>query len=160
MYKQVILNLGLCTGKVGPLNYFEIPKLELFQSIISCIQWSGSLPQWSVDITEWLHIIYIKEPWENTNGHNYPLQICCNLNCKEKCHLFDLATMLEITISLEKGLVDQANNPDCLFESDNDWDWKSKLPDIAKAFSPSHALPDLFSAAEAIKSNPDPPCFP
>ena len=159
-YKQVILDLGLRTGKAGPLDHFEIPKLELFQSIISCIQWSGSLPQWSADVTERLHIVYIKEPRENTNGRDYPPQICRNLDRKEKCRLFDLATMLEGAISLEQGLVDQANNPDCLFEFDDDWDWKSDLPDIAKAFGPSRALPDLFSAAEAIKSNPDPPRFP
>ena len=57
-YKQIVLDLGLRVGKGGPIRHFEIPKLELLQSITSCIQWSGSLPQWSADITERLHIVY------------------------------------------------------------------------------------------------------
>jgi len=36
-YKQVIIDLGLRVGKGGPLKHFEIPKLELLQSIVSCI---------------------------------------------------------------------------------------------------------------------------
>ena len=51
-YKQVIIDNGLCVGKRGTIKHFEIPKLELLQSIVACIQWSGTLPQWSADITD------------------------------------------------------------------------------------------------------------
>ena len=93
-YKQVIIDLHLRLGKRGPINNFEIPKLELFQSIISYIQWSGTLPQWSADITKRLHINYIKTPHKNTNSHDYPPQICRNLDRQEKCQYFSLATRL------------------------------------------------------------------
>jgi len=36
-YKQVIIDLRLRVGKGGPIRHFEIPKLELLQSIVSCI---------------------------------------------------------------------------------------------------------------------------
>ena len=50
--KQIILDLGLRTGKKGnTIPHFEIPKLELLQSIIPSIMRSGSLPQWSADVT-------------------------------------------------------------------------------------------------------------
>ncbi|KAF9643518.1 hypothetical protein BDM02DRAFT_3104307, partial [Thelephora ganbajun] len=75
-YKQVVLDLYLRVGKRGPINHFEIPKLELLQSIVLCIQWSGALPQWSADITERLHIVYIKMPHENTNGCDYLSGLC------------------------------------------------------------------------------------
>ncbi|KAF9643411.1 hypothetical protein BDM02DRAFT_3132451 [Thelephora ganbajun] len=137
----------LHVGKRGPINHFEIPKLELLQSIVSCIQWSGALPQWSADITEHLHIVYIKMPHENTNGHDYPPQICRNLNHQEKCRHFDLATRLEEAISTEPDLASQANDPDEIFntQANGNMDWKSKLPDIAQAFGPPQAITNLFA---------------
>ena len=94
MYKQVILDHHLRVGKRGPISNFEIPKLELLQSIVSCIQWSRTLPQWSADVTECLHIDFIKTPRENTNGHDYPSQICRHLDRQEKCRYFNLTTQL------------------------------------------------------------------
>ena len=56
-FKQIILDLHLRVGKKkNPMTHFEIPKLELLQSIVSSIVWSGALPQWSADVTERLHI--------------------------------------------------------------------------------------------------------
>ena len=80
-------------------NHFEIPKLELLQSIVSSIMWSGALPQWSADITECLHIDLIKIPQDNTNNLNYYSQICCHLDHDEKHQHFDLAqtSMLQPT---------------------------------------------------------------
>ena len=158
--KQVILDLGLRVGKSGPLKHFEIPKLELLQSIVPCIQWSGSLPQWSADTTERLHIVYIKTPRENTNGRDYPPQICRNLDRQEKCRHFDLATMLEDAISTNPGLVSQVNDPDRIFDAADDQDWKDDLPHVAGAFGPARSIPNLFTIAEDIQSQPEPPCFP
>ena len=62
-FKHIILDLGLHVGKKGNrMTHFEIPKLELLQSIVSSIMWSGTLPQWSTDVTERLHINFIKVP--------------------------------------------------------------------------------------------------
>ena len=158
-YKQVIPELRLRLGKAGPIQHFEIPKLELLQSIVACIQWSGSLPQWSADVTERLHIDYIKIPRENTNGRDYPPQICRNLDRQEKGHYFNLATMLEDAISEDPDL---AEDPDSMFDTgaDADPDWKSELPHIAKAFGPPRAITDLFSVARDIQLMPDAPRFP
>ena len=44
-FKQVILDLGLRVGKKGnKISHFEIPKLELLQSIVPSIMWLGALP--------------------------------------------------------------------------------------------------------------------
>lgn len=152
-YKQVIFDLGLRVGKAGPINHFEIPKLELFQSITACIQWSGSLPQWSADTTERLHVVYIKTPRENTNGHDYPPQICRNLDRQEKCRYFDLATRLEDAIFAGPGIASGADDPDSIFNQvDDDNDWKSEFPDIAQAFDPPRATADLFAIAADVQS--------
>ena len=88
-FKQIILNLGFRVGKKGnPIPHFEIPKLELLQSIVSSIMWSGALPQWSADVTEHLHIDIIKVPRDNTNNLNYYSQICCHLDHDEKHQLW------------------------------------------------------------------------
>ena len=160
-YKQAILDLGLRVGKAGPINHFEIPKLELLQSITACIQWLGTLPQWSADTTEHLHIVYIKTPRENTNGHNYPSQICRNLNRQEKCRYFDLATRLEEAISAEPGMANGADDPDWIFNQvDNDNDWKAEFPDIIQASDPSRAIADLFTIAAHIRSQQNHHPFP
>jgi len=73
-FKQIILDLGLHVGKKGnTIPHFEIPKLELLQSIIPSIMWSGALPQWSADVTERLHINLIKKPWDNTHWGQTPI---------------------------------------------------------------------------------------
>ena len=158
-YKQVILDLGLCVGKGGPINHFEIPKLELLQSIVSCIRWLGGLPQWSADITEHLHIVYIKNPRKNTNGCDYPPQICRNLDHQEKCRYFDLATRVQAAISSETDLAD---DPDRIFDTqaNDDQDWKSELPHVAQAFGPPRATTDLFLIAAHGQLQPNPIPFP
>ena len=155
-HKQSIIDNNLRVGKRGTINHFEIPKLELLQSLISCVRWSGTLPQWSADTTERLHIDYIKTPRENTNGHDYPSQICRNLNRQEKCHYFDLATHLRDAVSLRSDLND-LDNPDQIFDVDNDW--KYEFPDVTQALNPGQAT-DLFGISINIQSRPDPPCFP
>ena len=84
-FKQVILDLGLRVGKKGnQITHFEIPKLELLQSIVPSIMWSGTLPQWSADAMECLHINLIKTPRDNTNNLDYYSQICHYLDYDEK----------------------------------------------------------------------------
>ncbi|KAF9784417.1 hypothetical protein BJ322DRAFT_1141469 [Thelephora terrestris] len=160
-YKQVIIDLGLRVGKGGPMDHFQIPKLELLQSIASCIQWSGTLPQWSADTTERLHIVFIKMPRENTNGRDYPPQICRNLDRQEKCRYFDLATRLEEAISAGPGTANGVDDPDSVFNPvDDDSDWKNDFPDIAEAFDPPRTITDLFTFAADTQSQHNLPPFP
>ena len=160
-HKEIITDLQLRVGKGGPINNFEIPKLELLQSIVSCTRWSGTLPQWSADITERLHIVYIKTPRENTNGRDYPPQICRNLDRQEKCRYFDLATRLRDAASAEMDPTDQTDDPDWIFDAqaDDDYDWKSQLPHVAQAFGP-RAITNLFAIAVDGQLQLDSPSFP
>jgi hypothetical protein len=92
-YKQVILDNHYRVGKKKkPISHFQIPKLELLHSVVSCIQWFGALPQWSADRTEYSHIDFIKRPKSKTNRHDYYAQICQHLDRAEKIQFFDLAT--------------------------------------------------------------------
>ena len=101
-FKHIILDLGLHVGKKGnQMTHFEIPKLELLQSIVSSIMWSGTLPQWSADVTERLHIDFIKVPRDNTNNLDYYSQICRHLDRDEKRRYFSLATVIHTTANTD-----------------------------------------------------------
>ncbi|KAG2091184.1 uncharacterized protein F5147DRAFT_748146 [Suillus discolor] len=76
------------------IDNFDIPKLELMQSIIPSICNSGIIRQWSADITEHTHIMEIKDPARSSNNKNYDTQICQHLDRAEKCRRFELATSL------------------------------------------------------------------
>ena len=152
-YKQVIINLGLRVGKQGTIHHFQIPKLEILQSLVSCIRWSGTLPQWSADMTERLHIDYIKTPRKNTNGQDYAPQIYRNLDRQEKCWYFNLATQLQDAVSVRPDL-NQLDDPDQLFDADNG-DWQSEFPDVAQGPN-SRQTTDLFTISIKIKSQPNP----
>ncbi|KAF8548502.1 hypothetical protein OG21DRAFT_1489339 [Imleria badia] len=70
---------------------WEIPKLELLQSVVSTIRHSGPIMQWSVDTTEHAHIQEIKTPAQMGNNQNYYNQIARYLDRSDKCFHFDLA---------------------------------------------------------------------
>ncbi|KAI6020707.1 hypothetical protein PISMIDRAFT_105530 [Pisolithus microcarpus 441] len=65
---------------------WEIPKLELLQSVISSIHLSGAVIQWSADPTEHTHVQEIKVPARAGNNQDYYSQITCHLDCAEKCY--------------------------------------------------------------------------
>ena len=75
-HKEAILDAGACQGKKGKINNWHIPKLELFQSVVSNIRLNGVACQWSADFTEHAHIKMIKEPGHSGNNHAYETQIC------------------------------------------------------------------------------------
>ena len=64
------------------------------QSVTPSIQQTGAVIQWSADTTEHAHIKVIKDPVTTTNNQNYDIQICCTLDCDEKCCLFNTIDML------------------------------------------------------------------
>ena len=78
-HKEAILDAGAHWGKKGKINNWHIPKLELFQSIMSNIQLNGVACQWSADFTEHAHIKVVKEPGYSGNNHGYETQICQSL---------------------------------------------------------------------------------
>ncbi|KAG6372134.1 hypothetical protein JVT61DRAFT_7920 [Boletus reticuloceps] len=74
---------------------WEIPKLELLQSVVSNIRHSGPVWQWSADATEHAHIQEIKNPARMGNNQNYYDQIARYLDRSDKCFRFNLATYFE-----------------------------------------------------------------
>jgi hypothetical protein len=59
-YKDSILASGGRCGKNGPLDHFQIPKLELMQHVIQSTWAMGAPYQWSSNITEHCHITHVK----------------------------------------------------------------------------------------------------
>ncbi len=67
---------------------FNIPKLELMQNADRMVRSLGSLPQFSSDQTERLHILNAKLPYRHTNRKDYGPQMCRFLDRNEKVRLF------------------------------------------------------------------------
>ncbi|KAI6000083.1 hypothetical protein EDD15DRAFT_2160336, partial [Pisolithus albus] len=78
----------------GVRGDWQIPKLELLQSIVPSIRQSGAVMQWSADITEHAHVDEIKVPARAGNNQSYESQIVRHLDRLDKCFRFDLATRI------------------------------------------------------------------
>ncbi|KAI6009068.1 hypothetical protein BKA83DRAFT_4505299 [Pisolithus microcarpus] len=95
-YKHAIIDRGLRRGDQSGLvlEHWEIPKLELLQSVVPSIPQVGSVLQWSADTTEHAHIEVVKDPASRTNNKDCSSQICRHLDRVEKCWMFDTAIHL------------------------------------------------------------------
>ncbi|KAI6021901.1 hypothetical protein BKA83DRAFT_4126600 [Pisolithus microcarpus] len=95
-YKHAIIDGGLHRGDQSGLvlEHWEIPKLELLQSVVPSIPQVGSVLQWSADTMEHAHIEVVKDPASRTNNKDYSSQICHHLDRVEKCRMFDTAVCL------------------------------------------------------------------
>ena len=127
--------------------HFKTPKLELLQSVVPSIMWLGALPQWSADVTERLHIDFIKAPKDNTNNHDYYSQICCHLNRDKKHHHFGLTTAIHaaaVNIDIPPlhpiPSSHRIAGPDWIFnvcdDNGNSTDWKLELPQVTQTYGP------------------------
>ncbi|KAG1883457.1 hypothetical protein F4604DRAFT_1677774 [Suillus subluteus] len=94
-YKDSILTVGGRRGKNGPLNHFQIPKLELMQHVARSARVMGAPYQWSSDITERCHITHVKRPYHMSNRRDFHSQCCRFLNRQEKLQFFQLYTVLK-----------------------------------------------------------------
>ncbi|KAL4065353.1 hypothetical protein J3A83DRAFT_4360596 [Scleroderma citrinum] len=68
--KEALCDILIADGHLGingPLNHFQIPKLELAQHIVRSIYKMGAPYQWSSDITEWCHIMDVKTLYHLSN---------------------------------------------------------------------------------------------
>ncbi|KAF8178181.1 hypothetical protein K438DRAFT_1485170, partial [Mycena galopus ATCC 62051] len=92
--KEAIIEAGARRGKKGVIENWWIPKLEFLQSVVPSIRANGVPIQWSADVTEHYHIVVVKEPARHTNNQNHEPQMVRNLDRKDKCRRFDLATAM------------------------------------------------------------------
>ncbi|KIK97443.1 hypothetical protein PAXRUDRAFT_136264, partial [Paxillus rubicundulus Ve08.2h10] len=96
LHKDSIISAGLRRGASGPINHFEIPKLELFHSFASAIRNIGSLIQFTADVSERLLITHCKNPFERTSHqrNTFMQQIVRVLDREETMRQFDLCALL------------------------------------------------------------------
>ena len=92
--KFSLTHSGACVGKGHVIERWEIPKLELLQSVATSIPLQGALIQWIAEVTKCAHIHLMKKPAHSGNNQNSYSQMCCYLNHTEKCYLFDHATSM------------------------------------------------------------------
>jgi Plavaka transposase len=118
-HKESLLQAGVRQGKKkASLGDWYIPKLELLQSVTASIQWMGAPIQYTADVTEKGHSVFVKEPARlRTNLRDYDPQICRHLDRDEKCRIFDIATFVRSTVDVEAFAQDA---PDDDPDSDND----------------------------------------
>lgn len=94
-HKQNITNAGARRGEKGNvLEHWQIPKLEIMQSVAPSIPLIGPPMNWTADVTERAHIDLVKIPAAATNNNDYESQICRFLDRVEKCRAFSLALHL------------------------------------------------------------------
>jgi hypothetical protein len=96
-HKQAILDAGARRGKKKEIRNWQIPKLELLQSVVPTICHNGAPCQWSADITEHAHIDVVKEPVRSGNNRAHESHICRYLDRLEKVQNFSLWTSIRDT---------------------------------------------------------------
>lgn len=145
-HKDAILRAKARTGKNGPISSWEIPKLELLQSVAPSIRQSGAVMQWTADITEHAHVDEIKVPARAGNNQNYYSQISRHLDRLEKCFRFDLATYIESHADvMELGDEDEAVDQD-----DEEHEPASDDLSLSEYHSPTRIVVNYFAISAAL----------
>ncbi|KAH9066073.1 hypothetical protein EDB83DRAFT_2506343 [Lactarius deliciosus] len=88
--KEAIIAAGAHMGSKGPIEHFNIPKLEILHHFACSTKMMGVPIQWTADVTERLHITEVKHPFRATNHRNFEEQCTRILDWLERVHLFDL----------------------------------------------------------------------
>ncbi|KAI6000246.1 hypothetical protein EDC04DRAFT_2908860 [Pisolithus marmoratus] len=137
-HKDAILAASGCS------EHFQIPKLEFMQHVVPSICTLGAPMQWSVDVTEHVHVTKIKNPACAGNNQNYYAQIAHHLDCSDKCFRFDLATTF-------------ASSHDSHLDGSNDLADKDHEPNDEKAHAlfyhtPIQKITNYFKITEALTS--------
>ena len=122
----------------GRNNSWEIPKLELLQSVVSSIRCSGPVIQWSANTTEHAHVQEIKVPARLSNNQNYYDQITHYLDCSDKCFHFNVATHF------------QAWHETFIPDNDHDHDVDSDSPYVSEHMNVTCQSINYFAVTDAL----------
>ena len=142
--KPAIITAGGRQGSNGPLEHWEIPKLELLQHVISSIRASGPIMQWTADITEHTHVTEIKQPARAGNNQDYHTQIVWHLDRREKCFRFDIATHFA---SVEQGGFGEDDE-----DQEDEHEPNQEALRVQHYYTPSRTSINYFEAAKVIAS--------
>ena len=155
-HKQTILDIGARVGKGNKqMDHFQIPKLELMQSVVPSVIASGVVIQWSADTTEHAHITEVKTPGRSGNNRSYNPQICRYLDLMEKHRNFSLAlsTRKPKAPAHSAGISLDDDDPDDEDDdNDNDFSGGENIPSSPH----SSPQPNLFSHATWLVRNTSP----
>lgn len=109
-FKSSIITAGGRRGKKGVINHFQIPKLEMLQTVTRTARLLGAPYQWTSDTTERCHITHVKTPYRMSNKRNFHEQCVRYMDRKEKMEVFGLYTALKHHgASLLNEMVTEAN---------------------------------------------------
>ena len=121
--KAFLTHSGARVGRRHVIEHWEIPKLELLQSVMTSIRLQGAPTQWTAEVTECAHVHLMKKPARSGNNHDSHAQMCRHLDRVEKCFLFDQAT------SIRKAEYDNNNNNNTSINSSQNHHVTRKIPD-------------------------------
>ena len=141
--KPAIISAGGRQGSNGPLDHWEIPKLELLQHVIPSIRASGAVMQWTADVMEHAHVTEIKQPARSGNNQDYYAQIARHLDRSDKCFRFDLTT--QIASTEQHGAEEDEDQED-------DHEPDSEVLHATYYYSPARTSVNYFEIAEGITS--------
>jgi Plavaka transposase len=161
-HKHAIIEEGLRRGPTTgvALEHWQIPKLELMQSVAPSINEVGAPVQWSADTTEHAHIEVVKEPAASANNQQFDAQICRYLDRMEKCQAFETAVRLTSardSISNGNELEDLPDSEiDAAAGADDDpsaegQDFNENSQALLNdVWGPNRPVPNLFAIAEKL----------
>ncbi|KAG1874853.1 hypothetical protein F4604DRAFT_1880763 [Suillus subluteus] len=107
-FKGAIINAEARRGTSGPIEHFEIPKLELLTSFARAIPNLGAPIQFTSETSERMLITHCKSPFVRTSHQraSFTQQIVCLLDREDTARQFDLYALLRSkTLSLN-NLID------------------------------------------------------
>lgn len=132
-HKSSIISAGGRRGKNGPLDHFQIPKLELAHHIVRSVRMMGAAYQWTSDITERCHITHVKTPYRRSNHRDFHEQCCRFLDRQEKQHLFRFFTRLK---TVNTTLIDEIGREEQLIQLHNpQTSWSPYPPAVGQSRS-------------------------
>ncbi|KAF8130114.1 hypothetical protein EV363DRAFT_1399319 [Boletus edulis] len=123
----------------GRKDSWEIPKLELLQSVVSNIRHSGPVMQWSANATKHAHVQEIK---------NYYDQIARFLDRLDKCFRFDVAMYFEARH--KQILTSEKDELDFDQEDDHDTGPNADGPSLDEHMDVSRQPVNYFIVADAL----------
>ena len=108
-FKQAVIDAGLRRGASGPLDHFEIPKLELFHSFAPAVRNVGAPIQFTANVSERLLITHCKNPFGRTNHQRstFAQQIVHHLDREERIRQFHLFSLLTERGAPLKNVIDE-----------------------------------------------------
>ena len=121
-HKPAIQGAGGHIGKNGTIDHWNIPKLELMNSIANSTILMGVPYQWTSNSTKQCHIMHVKIPYHSTNHRNFHKQCCQFIDQIEKCCGFHLYTIVENIPDSEQG-----KPPEMVVASSKESIWKTHL---------------------------------